>query len=92
MLQPAPPPALARPVPPSAPAAAREGHVKLRCVVSPSGEMRACEVLEERPAGYGFGAAAIRTTASMRTTPPTRDGRPVEGVVTVPFTFRVDGK
>lgn len=39
------------------------GHVDLVCVVAAEGRVNNCEVLAERPAGQGFGRAAI---ASMR--------------------------
>lgn len=43
-----------------------EGRVRLQCVVGAGGEMTECHVLEETPAGWGFGAAAHATFPRLR--------------------------
>ena len=43
-----------------------EGAVLLDCFVLPRDRVRDCKLVEERPAGYGFGKAALRTEAGLR--------------------------
>lgn len=64
----------------------RSGVVSLDCIVRTSGAL-ACRVIEETPAGYGFGAAALRISESYRMVPASRDGQPVEAryMLRVPF-------
>jgi len=44
----------------------REGQVGVRCIVAPDGTLRDCGVASERPADYGFGAAALKMISSVR--------------------------
>lgn len=64
------------------PAAAQEqglgGTAVLECLVGDEGRL-ACDVVEETPAGMGFGAAAVRTSASWRIAAHTRAGVPTAG-------------
>jgi len=52
--------------PPAARKAGIEGAVLLDCFVLPRDRVRDCKLVEERPAGYGFGKAALRTEPGLR--------------------------
>lgn len=54
------------------------GQALLDCRVSTQGAL-ACAVVSETPAGWGFGAAALRIAAEHRMAPAMRDGVAVEG-------------
>ena len=69
---------LSRYYPPRALARGMEGEAVLDCRVDVFGAL-ACSVRSETPAGWGFGAAALRIAADHRMAPATRDGMPVEG-------------
>lgn len=45
------------------------GDTKIQCAVEPDGSLVDCEVLLEKPAGMGFGAAAIQASRRFRMTP-----------------------
>lgn len=64
-----------------------EGNVLLDCMVSASGWLNACRIIEETPREWGFGAAALRIAADHQMAPAMRDGVPVEGrySMRVPF-------
>lgn len=67
-----------------------EGAATISCVVDASGRLQDCRVLDETPAGYGFGEAALRMKVLFRMKPLTRGGQPVDGgVVRVPIRFRL---
>lgn len=67
-----------------------EGRAVIRCDVSAVGLVESCEVIYENPVDMGFGAAAVRLSASFRMRPQTRDGSPVSGAkVTIPLIFRI---
>lgn len=55
-----------------------EGEVLLDCLVGTSGFLN-CSVLNETPASWGFGEAALRISRDYQMAPATRDGVPVEG-------------
>ncbi len=69
----------------AAPAAARRGRidgmVTLRCTIRLDSRLENCRVVNESPAGMGFGAAAVRVaTDRFRFSPPTSgNGRPISG-------------
>jgi TonB family protein len=65
-----------------------DGRAVLTCEVSTEGGLRRCKVMEETPAGMGFGPAALNLSSAFRMTPGIRDGRPVVTTVTVPIAFR----
>jgi hypothetical protein len=46
--------------PPRATDSEVEGEVKLRCRVSVTGRLAACQVEQEKPAGFGFGTATVK--------------------------------
>lgn len=64
----------------------KSGFVSLACTVRTSGYL-ACAIAEETPAGWGFGAAALRISQTYQMEPATRGGVPVEALYTlrVPF-------
>jgi protein TonB len=67
----------------------KEGRVVLDCVVAANGRI-CCNVLEEAPAGWGFGDAALRIAGSFRMSPLLADGQATEGGrVSVPISFRL---
>jgi protein TonB len=74
----------------SYPRAARDNHksgvVTMRCTVTANGELTACEIVGEDPAGWDFGAATLGLAPNYRMKPKTPDGRSVAGaVVTIPL-------
>lgn len=46
-----------------------EGVVRLKCLVQEDGQFANCRVLSERPAGRGFGEAALRAAQQSRLDP-----------------------
>jgi|GEM_PF-2544468 len=58
-----------------------EGSVALLCSVTTEGRLTGCEILEESPAGRGFGAAALEATGGARLTPRTLNGEPTPAEV-----------
>jgi len=74
------------------PVAAREagivGKVRLGCNVSIEGQLEQCQVLLQKPPGWGFGVAALAMAKSFSWRPETVNGVAVGGVpVVVPFDF-----
>jgi TonB family protein len=43
-----------------------EGAVRVQCLARPDGRLTDCKVLSERPAGQGFGEAALRAAGQAR--------------------------
>ncbi len=66
-----------------------EGAATIRCVVQLNGALTDCQIIDEAPQGYGFGAAAVKAAARFRMRPATRDGEPVLGRVTIPLKWRL---
>jgi TonB family protein len=67
------------------------GTVSLRCRVTAAGRLAACEIIDETPAGRGFGEAAVLSTRMARLTPRTVDGVPMEGDVRFTIRFTPQG-
>ncbi|NBW09484.1 MAG: energy transducer TonB [Caulobacteraceae bacterium] len=66
-----------------------EGRVQLQCPVSAKGTILSCWILEETPAGVGFGQAALFAASRSRLKPRTVDGEPVRGMVRFSVVFRL---
>lgn len=60
-------------------ARSRYGRVELSCRIRLDSRLEACRVVEETPAGLGFGDAGLAVAGYFRFQPPTENGRPVEG-------------
>jgi len=65
------------------------GRATVVCIVGVDTMLTDCKLVSERPAGLGFGDAALRMAErEFRIKPQTRDGRPVEGgSVRIPMVF-----
>jgi protein TonB len=50
------------------------GRVTLQCIVQPNGSLTGCSVVNEDPAGAGFGQAALAAARRSRVSPRTVDG------------------
>jgi protein TonB len=68
-----------------------EGRAAIRCTVTVKGTMTNCVVVSESPAGYGFGDQTIKASRRWKMKPATRNGQAVEGVVTVPLSWKLGG-
>lgn len=68
------------------------GRAKLTCIVTVQGALRDCKVVEESPPGIGFGAAALALTPQFLMRPAMKDGKPVQGEVSIPINFPSPGK
>jgi TonB family protein len=64
----------------------KDGRVKLRCTVTAAGLLTGCAVVEEIPAGYGFGDASIKAAERFAMSLTLPDGRSTAGAtVTIPL-------
>ena len=73
---------------PQGTSARRGASASLRCRIAADTRLEDCRVISERPAGQGFGQAALAVSAFFRFEPPTENGRTVEGrEVTVGIDF-----
>ncbi|MGH6970524.1 MAG: energy transducer TonB [Caulobacteraceae bacterium] len=57
----------------------KSGQAKVDCTVARDGTLHDCVVVEEDPAGLGFGQAALVIASVMQMNPWTQQGSPVEG-------------
>ncbi len=64
-----------------------DGYAKLRCRVLVSGRLDQCTIMDESPAGYGFGDAARSLAAEFLFQPATIDGQPAEGWAEFPVVW-----
>ncbi len=80
--------------PPRAAAERLDGRVLVECATTADGRLSQCHVLEESPAGYGFGEAAIRLSVLYRLRTATSDGSAlVSGAsIRLPITFRAPAR
>jgi TonB family protein len=67
------------------------GRATIKCEVSTDGLLRKCVVVDEKPPGMGFGAAALALTPQFRFKPMTVNGQPVAGQVVIPINFDMGG-
>ena len=79
-----------RPPRPSFPARAlergvRTAQVRLECQANANGSLTSCSILNETPAGEGFGRAAILAAHSARLSPASADLAPASLKFVVPF-------
>jgi len=64
------------------------GRAVIHCKVSEQGALFDCTVVEESPAGAGFGQAGLALTPQFLMRPGIKDGKPVPGgEVTIPLNF-----
>ena len=66
------------------------GHATMTCTAMTDGRLEDCHVVDEDPAGLGFGAATIRVSVYFRVKPGVKDGKPVQGAITIPMRWRMD--
>ena len=65
-----------------------EGRATIYCTVTAEGSLSGCSVVDETPADYGFGAAALNLGLLFKMRPMTKDGVPVSGGwVRIPIRF-----
>ena len=64
------------------------GHATITCLAMTDGRLDDCHVVEEDPVGMGFGAATVRAAAYFRVKPGMKDGKPVEGRITIPLRWQ----
>lgn len=84
---------IARLYPPKARERVLSGRVVLACVISASGRLQDCRVVEETPRGYGFGEAALRAAGRyvVRADGPGDAAAVVGRTVNLPVAFTVRG-
>jgi TonB family protein len=64
------------------------GSAAISCAVTVQGALTDCTTVEEKPAGMGFGDAALSLSALFKMKPRTLDGQPVAGgSVRIPINF-----
>jgi TonB family protein len=82
--------AMAREYPKLATAMNIEGYAVLACTVTAQGSLTGCRAVTERPAGLGFGRAAIALGAHFEMKPMTLNGKPVDGgKINIPIRFQL---
>lgn len=65
------------------------GHVRLECIAGTDSLLTQCRILEETPAGEGFGDAALFGATKAIVEPRTVDGVPVASTVRFNVDFRL---
>lgn len=65
-----------------------DGAGVIQCDIGPHGTMTSCVIIEESPAGYGFGLATLKLSARFQLKSMERDGVPVSGgTIKIPMRF-----
>ena len=64
------------------------GEATMTCKALANGSLSDCHVVSESPEGLGFGVATVRTAVYFLVKPATRDGKPVEGTITIPLRWQ----
>ena len=65
-------------------------RVVLACTVADGGALAGCTVVQEEPAGQGFGAGALALAPKFRVGPWSQDGQPTIGAkVRVPIRYQL---
>jgi len=81
---------IARFFPPEAARKNISGEAVIACTVTSEGLLADCEVVEETPAGLGFGEAALKVSHIFKLRPVSKDGQPFAGgTVRIPMKMRV---
>ncbi len=66
------------------------GRGTMSCEASVEGTLQRCVVVEEKPAGMGFGAATLALAPQFRLAPATQNGKPISGgTVRIPVVFKL---
>jgi len=67
-----------------------EGHATVVCTVQGSGNLAGCQITEEAPGGYGFGAKVLEMAQSIRVYGQTRFGADTKGrLIAIPMSFKL---
>jgi TonB family protein len=64
------------------------GRAMIKCIVTVTGALRACEVIGENPPAEGFGPAAMALSRVFLMKPRLADGIPVEAEISIPISFK----
>lgn len=67
-----------------------EGEVRLTCVAEASGRLSQCRIIRETPAGYGFGANAVRAAEQARVMPRKINGVAMRSEITFNVRYRLE--
>lgn len=74
--------------PPDALRTGKGGMAMIDCLVAVEGTLHGCRIASEKPAGQGFGPAALALTPQLLMKPAVKDGKPVGGApVRIPIEF-----
>lgn len=63
------------------------GSAIIDCIATVQGALNECVAIEEFPAGFDFGGAAIALTPQFAMRPATSNGAPVPSIVRIPINF-----
>ena len=65
------------------------GSASMNCTVTVRGTLTNCQVVSATPPE--FGPATLKTARFFRVKPASRDGKPVEGSITIPLRWQTGG-
>jgi protein TonB len=67
-----------------------EGSARIACIVTDTGSLTDCSIVDESPPDFGFGQAALKLAHVFKMKLIGSDGRSTSGgLVTVPVNFRL---